>query len=817
MRIGSQLFAGILCLGMLFPSHAAAPTSSPVPTATPTPEQVKKFQQLTPAQRESVQRALQSGSLPAAPTTPTTATAPAPVSSEQTPPPPPDANVPGGLRAFGYDYFSARPDVAALAADLPVPDDYVVGPGDVLLVQLYGKDNAQYELPVTREGVVPFPGIGPIRVGNQPFGKVRDLIMRRVQGQFIGLKASVQVGRLRNIQIFVLGDVQRPGSYTVSGLATLTNAIFASGGIKPIGSLRQIQLKRQGKAIVTLDLYDLLLKGDNSSDARLQPGDVIFVPPIGKTAGIAGEVKRPAIYELKTETKLEELIELAGGLTAEAFPQSMQVERIEDNRDRTVIDIDMSKPEGRQTLLVSGDVVRVYPVSDQVERVVTLAGYTKRAGTYQWTDGMRITQLLPSLGDLPTEVDAHYQLIRREDPKTRFIELLSADLGAALAAPESDANVKLQPRDTVHVFSIHDNRRSTIDPLLEQIKAQSRPDRQDRELGIDGAVHHPGRYPFAPGMRLSDLLKAGGGLTDKAYTLEAELTRYSSVTGKERTQETTVVSLAGALAQDNASDPELKSYDHVVIRRIPNWTGDGFVTVRGQVAFPGRYPIAQGEKLSSVIQRAGGLTPSGFARGTIFLRESVRQREQVFLDRVAHELEEQVLLLSAQGEEVGKEKKDAVAEAKAILGQIRATKALGRVAIKLDELLEGDTGEDIVLLDGDSINIPQKPGEVTVTGQVYFPTSHLYKRGAGRDDYIAKSGGVTERGNASNVYVVHADGSVSAGGGWFSISPHMGAGDTVVVPVKVDRISSLKLATDVTQILYQLAVAVTAIKVLSTL
>ncbi len=705
----------------------------------------------------------------------------------------------------------------ALAADLPVPDEYVVGPGDVLLIQLYGKDNTQYELLVTREGVVQFPGIGPIHVGGKPFVKVRELITRRVQGQFIGLKASVQVGRLRNIQIFVLGDVVRPGSYTVSGLATLTNAILASGGIKRIGSLRQIQLKRQGKAVGTLDLYDLLLKGDNSADARLQPGDVIFVPPIGKTAGISGEVKRPAIYELKNETKLEELISLAGGLTAEAFPHSMQVERIQGNRERTVIDIDMTKPEGQQTLLVSGDVVRVYQVSDQMERIVTLSGYTKRAGPYQWTEGMRLTQLISSLGDLPTEVDAHYQLIRREDPKTRFIELLGADLGAALAAPESDANFKLLPRDTVYVFSIHENRRAVLDPLLDQVKAQSRPDRLEREIAIDGSVHHPGRYPFVPGMHLGDLLRAGGGLTDKAFTLEAELTRYSAPDGKERKQEVMVVSLDGALGKDSKNDPQLKPYDQVVIRRIPNWTGEGFVSIRGEVAFPGRYPIAQGEKLSSVIKRAGGVTPAGFARGSVFLRESARIREQAFLDRVARELEEQVLIVSAQGSEIGTEKKEAILEAQTLLKQIRATKALGRVAIKLDRLLDGEVEQDIALLDGDSILIPQKPGEVTVTGQVYFPTSHLYVKSYGRDDYVSKSGGVTERGNSSNIYVVHADGSVSAGSGWFSSSPDMGPGDSVVVPVKVERLKAMKLATDLTQILYQLALAAAGLKVLGTL
>jgi len=790
-------------------SSAATPPTAAAPTVNP-------LHQLTPAQRNALQKALKGSSLPAVPSVPGDKPVAEPTTKAVEPPTPSEES-PGGLRSFGYDYFSQRPDTTALSADLPVPDEYVVGPGDMLLVQLYGKDNVQYELPVTREGVVQFPGIGPIHVGGKPFSKVRELVTRRVQGQFIGLKASVQIGRLRNIQIFVLGDVVRPGSYTVSGLATLTNAILASGGVKKIGSLRQIQLKRQGKLVGTLDLYELLLKGDNSGDARLQPGDVIFIPPIGKTAGITGEIKRPAIYELKSESTLDELVALAGGLTAEAYPHTMQIERIQDNRDRTVIDIDMTQAESGKTTLVSGDVVRVFEVSDVVQRIVTLSGYTSRAGSYQWTEGMRLTQLIPSLADLPTEVDAHYQVIRREDPKTRSIEMLSADAGAALAAPESDANIKLLPRDTVYLFSIHDNRRAVLDPLLKQVRAQSRPDRLEREVTIEGSVHHPGRYPFAPGMRLGQLLNAGGGLTDKAFTLEAELTRYSASDGKERKQETTVISLVGTLAADGKNDPELKPYDQVVIRRIPNWTGEGYISIQGNVSFPGRYPIAPGEKLSSVLKRAGGVTPNGFARGALFLRDSVRVREQQFLDRVARELEEQILLASAQQPEVAKDKKESLVDAQALLKQIRATKAVGRVAIRLDDIIKGDEDQDVTLQDGDALLVPLRPSEVTVTGQVYFPTSHLYVKGGSRDDYVAKSGGVTERGNGGDVYVVHADGSVSAGGGWFSFSPRIGPGDTVVVPYKIDRVSALKVVGDVTQILYQLAVAAAALKVLSAL
>ena len=880
----------LFCIAAIAPLHAA----SPVPSA----EQLQQFQNLPPAQRQAVLRALQGGSAPApAASQPSTTPAPAPVSppataaevaiprikngdtillhynrkeavsgelpkavSSQIPDPkiytldksgvldlPNAGRIPlaglteeeAGLRlsvvpalrglaasvkilpveqelkSFGYDLFTATPDAFALTADIPVPDDYVVGPGDMVLVQLYGKDNSQYELPVTREGTLQFPGIGPIRVGGQPFAKVRDLLMRRVQGQFIGLKASVQLGRLRSIQIFVLGDVERPGSYTVSGLTTLTNAVFASGGIKKIGSMRQIQLKRQGKLVVTMDFYDLLLKGDNSADARLQPGDVIFVPPVGKTAGISGEVRRPAVYELKTETTLEELIVLAGGLSAEAFPHIVQIERIYENRERTVIDVDMAKPEGRQAPLVSGDIVRVHPVLDKAERIVALSGYVPRPGNYQWTEGMRLTQLIPSLRDLPSEVDGRYLLVKRENPKERTIELLNADLVAALEAPESGANILLQPRDIVYVFSIHEDRRTVIDPLLEQIKAQSGHNRQERETLINGVVHHPGRYPLSPGMRVSDLLKAAGGLTDKAYTLKAELTRFTAENGEPRKQELLAVDLAGVLRNEADKDLVLAPYDQLVIQRVPNWNEEGFVTIAGEVTFPGKYSVRRGEKLSEVFKRAGGLTQNAFPKGSLFLRESVRSREQEHLDRFVRQLEQDLALTAAQGATLGTDKESAIAQGHALLKQARATKALGRVAIDLEKLLDQDEGYDVTVQDGDRLYITQRPDEVTVVGEVYYPTSHLFSNHYDRGDYVGLSGGATERGNKGAIYVVHANGSVSPPAGWFSWEPRMGPGDTVVVPIKVDRISALKLVGDVSQILYQLAVSAAALKVLN--
>jgi len=714
------------------------------------------------------------------------------------------------LKPFGYDLFSAARKNLVSPTDIPVPADYVVGPGDTILVQLFGKENAEHELEVTRDGNVLFPGIGPIPVAGIGFAKLEKQIQNRVQKRFIGMKASVTLGKLRSTRVFVLGDVERPGSYAISGLSTLTNALFASGGVKRIGSLRDIQIKRQGKIISRLDLYDLLLRGDNRADVRLLAGDVIFIPPIGKTAGVAGRVRRPAIYELKDEKNVGDLVAMAGGFAPDAYPQVAKVERILENRERTVLTLDLASEEGKATELRDGDVVTIHKVVEQVEGVVTLVGHVRRPGNYQWKPDMRVSQIIPSLSALPRDVDARYLLIKREDPADRSFAFYSADITAALAKPGSEADVALQPRDEVHVFGLRGDRAALTKPLLEQARLRSGPEKQVPEVEVEGVVHHPGIYPLSSGMRVSDLLRAGGGLTERAYTVEAELTRFNVIPGEERKQSRTSIDVAAVLKNDSAKDTTLQPYDRLVIRRIPKWDEEGAIEITGEVRFPGKYPIARDEKLSDVIKRAGGFTDQAYAKGSVFLRESVREREQEHLQRLAEQLERELAIVAAQGPEVGVKKEVAVAEGKTLVQQLRTAKATGRMVVKLDELDDGGR-YDVVVRSGDKLYIPQQPQEVTVLGEVHYPTSHVFDSHASISNYIDQSGGETERGNTSATYVVRADGSVRVTGGWFRWNPDPQPGDTIVVPLKLERVSSLKLFTDVTTAVFQLAVTAAAI------
>ncbi len=300
------------------------------------------------------------------------------------------------LQPFGYDVF--KPGGASLSSPSsgPVPPDYVLGPGDSIRVQLFGNVNGIYEYEVSREGVLHLPEIGPVTVAGLPFSEFRTDLNKRVQEMLIGTQVSVTMGQLRTIRVYVLGDVNRPGSVVVSGLETMTGALYHSGGVSPIGSLRNIQLKRNGEVVSSLDAYDLLIRGDTSGNSRLQPGDVIFVPPIGKTVSISGAVNRPAIYEVKRLTTAADLVGLAGGFTPEAYAEGARLQRIDESGERTILSVNLNNESANTIRIMAGDALLIPAVLPEVENAIALAGHVHRPGDYPWYPGMRLTDLIES-------------------------------------------------------------------------------------------------------------------------------------------------------------------------------------------------------------------------------------------------------------------------------------------------------------------------------------------------------------------------------------------------------------------------------------
>jgi protein involved in polysaccharide export with SLBB domain len=723
----------------------------------------------------------------------------------------------GALEPFGYEVFEARAGGFEPVTSGPVPPDYVLGPGDSVRVQLFGNVNGIYEFEVSRDGILNLPELGPITVAGLPFSEFRRDLNKRVEQMLIGTQVSVTMGQLRTIRIFVLGDVNRPGSFVVSSLATISSALYYSGGISEIGSLRNIQLKRDGKVVSRLDMYDLLLKGDTSGDQRLQPGDVIFVPPIGATVGIGGAVRRPAIYELNGEKSVAESVKLAGGLKPVAFPAASRIERIDDENQRIVVSIDAESSEGAATRLVDGDTLIIPEVLPQLQGSVMLIGHVNRPGAFELRPGMRLTDLLPSANNLLPGADTGYVLIRRED-EHKQVTVVSANLQDAWANPGSEENPRLRPRDSVHVFSLAFSRQRVIQPLLEELKLQSRVGEPYREVSVSGSVKAPGVYPMEPGMRVSDLLRAGGQLSEEAYTLRAELARYQVVDGEFRNSEVIDINLDAVLRGDKTADLMLTEHDNVRISKIPQWDTLWSVQLDGEVRFPGEYRIRRGETLREVLERAGGLTDAAFPEGAIFLREALREREQEQIDALARRLEADLTQLSLETlETTGAE---ALETGQNLLEQLREVEAVGRLVIDLEQLASRASGVDLVndveLRDGDRLLVPKQAQEITVIGETQQNTSHLFQPGLTRDDYIDMSGGLTRRADKKLIYVVRASGAVITGNRsrWFGRGGgiDMRPGDTIVVPIETDRIRPLTFWTNVTQILYQGAIAVAAIQ-----
>ena len=721
------------------------------------------------------------------------------------------------LKPFGYDLFDERVSTFAPGSDVPVPSNYIVGPGDQISVQLFGAQNRTLRLTVGRDGRLAFPELGPIDVAGKDFEVVSREIEARVARQMIGTQASVGMGNARSIQVFVMGEAKKPGAYVVSGFSTITSALYASGGIQSTGSLRDIQLRRQGNLVRRLDLYDLLLRGDTSADISLLPGDVIFIPTVGSTAAVSGEVKRPGIYELKQGGSLGALIDLAGGLTPEADGSRVTVVRYGEDRRRVAVSVSLDDSATRRASVSNGDVVRVARLRPTIDSGVTLEGHVFRPGVSAWQPGMRISDLIPSLDELMPSADVGYVLVRRESVTDKTLTVLSADLEAALKNPGSSQDLLLSPRDRVVVFDFQASRRLLLDPILEELRRQSRLDSPTPIVGIGGRVKAPGDYPLEPEMRISDLLRAGGRLDPAAYSGSAELTRFVRL-DNERQSELLQIDLAAVLRGDVSADIVLQPFDVLTIKELPEWSVRESVTLRGEVRFPGTYPIRRGETLRSVLERAGGLSALAFTRGAVFTRQELKDREtqqsRDLSQRLRRDLAAAAIQMSqaAQSENAGQ----AALTAQSLLTQLEDTQPLGRLVINLDGVVSRSIGsrDDIILRDGDELIIPKIKQEVAVIGEVQNSTAHLFRSGLSRNDYVALSGGTTNRADSKRTYVVRADGSVVAGkGGWFggkadiAIQP----GDTIVVPLDTEKLPPLPFWQAVTTILYNAAVAVAAI------
>jgi protein involved in polysaccharide export with SLBB domain len=530
------------------------------------------------------------------------------------------------LKRFCYNLFTP-PSNFAPTTNVPVGPDYLLDPGDEIRLTVWGKFEGQWLAMVDRDSNIKLPKIGTIGVAGLTFKEVKDVLKKELSKYYTGFEMNVSMGALRSIRVYVVGNAKKPGAYTLSSLSTLVNALFEAGGPGSMGGMRDIQVKRNGNNVTHLDLYDFLIDGDKQKDIRLMPEDVIYIPTVGAVVGIAVNVKNPAIYELKGETKISDLIALAGGLTASAYLQWVQLERVYQNEVKIVIDANLKEIENnkdKDIVLKDGDLLKIFPIANLVVNAVTLKGNVARPGTYQWFDGMKVSDIIKNVDkDLQPDNFFDTAYIERFAPPDFHREIISFSLGKVLFDKDPKENKVLQPYDTINIFSKWD--------LLEKPMVR-----------ITGAVNKPGTFEYREKMKVSDLVMLAGGTKYFAYTKEAELTRVIPTQAGPK-KEKIIVNLEKAIHKDPKSDLELQQDDYLFVRAVPEWDLYKNVTIKGEVKFPGSYTIKKGERLSDLLERAGGFTEKAYLLATTFVRQSIKEIQQRNINDMVERLERELL------------------------------------------------------------------------------------------------------------------------------------------------------------------------------
>jgi polysaccharide export outer membrane protein len=533
------------------------------------------------------------------------------------------------LIQFGYDIFAQTPNNLAPLAGIPVPANYRIGPGDNIIVQLFGKRNVEYKLVVTRDGSILVPEYGPVKVAGLTFDEAEGLISEGFQRRVIGARTVVTMGQLRTLQIRLAGDVVHPGVFTVGGLSTMIDALLATGGIRPTGSLRRIELIRGGKRVALLDFYDLLLRGRISDELYLEHNDTIFVPPIGPIVYVGGDVQRPAIYELRDEQTVADVIAMSGGLLPTASLKDSHIERIQSGGSRTLLDFSSVESGGDKVILATrvrtGDLLRVLPLEDELADVVLFTGHVKRPGGYQYRSGMRVSDVVSSVDVLLPGADVDFLLIKRESPKTLRIETIYINLLDVLSSPGGAADVPLQSRDQLFAFNLADDRESAVTSIVRKLDIQATQSRPARVVEVRGATRFNGRLPLQDGARLVDITHMAGGLLPGAELYYGVLAR-TLYPGTEI--KVIAFNLAAALASpssdanlvvesgdrlyffdEKANRSELMSDEIYRLRQQSSFGADErLVVVQGEVLNAGTYPLVKGMRASDLLCAARGLS-----------------------------------------------------------------------------------------------------------------------------------------------------------------------------------------------------------------
>jgi len=716
----------------------------------------------------------------------------------------------GDLRPYGYSLFASEPTTFAPVGAIPAPEKYVIGPGDRFRVIFFGKESGDYLVPVERDGTIAVPDLDRFNVQGMSFEAVRQLLANRVQERKLGVSVSVTLDELRSIQIFVLGDVAQPGSFAVSSFSTVINALFVAGGVTNQGSLRNIELKRNGQVVARLDLYRLLLSGDISEDLRVQQGDVVFVPAVGTQVAIRGEVKRPAVFEIKPDETLQSVVGFASGFSGFAYEREIRVRRTLAGLDR--ISRSLKSDELADIVPLGGDLIEVLPVNIEPTSTIELAGLFSRPGFREWRDGIRLKDVISSPRDiLIPPLEALVVIESRDGVEGRLrVDIVRAteifsDLTIASRQLGFDRITVVPVNNDSSVDGAASDRAEFFRALNARVIASTELGRVPRVVDVQGEVRAPGRYPLSSRETIADMIVAAGGYSPEADINAVELVRRTTDGFDIQKVTASQFDLLGAITPGSV----------LVVRQDREQTSLPAVTIEGFVRYPGTYRMPRGSTISDLLSRAGGVLDNADLRAAVFSREQLRQQQVRQLERLqmetAAELQQEQL-----GQTADQSERDVVELSKEIT-TLSSTDIVGRLVVDLPSIIAGLSSQDVILEDGDRLVVPSIRQAVTVIGEVLFPTSHVYQLDTSVEAYLAKSGGINKRADGQRTYIIRANGAVEPVGrrGAFSLPVATAIviepGDTIVVPRDVDDVPKLELWSTVTQIIYQSAVALAAI------
>jgi protein involved in polysaccharide export with SLBB domain len=778
------------------------------------------------------------------------------------------------LPIFGENLFKSAPSTFAPLNEAPVPPDYIIGPGDELRIRIWGQINFNANVTVDRAGEIYLPQVGAVHVAGLPYQALSDHLHAAVARVFRNFNLTADIGQIRAVQVYVVGMVHRPGTYTISSLSTLVDALFASGGPSVEGSMRHIYLKRNGNTIADFDLYDLLVNGDKSHDAKLESGDVIFVPPAGPQVAMTGSVRYPAIYELRRGETIADLIKDAGGASTTASDSRISIERIEDHQTRTAMEVAFDA-HGLATTLRQGDILRVFSIVPMYRKTVTLRGYVANPGRFAWHSGMHLSDLIPDRDSLlsrdywwrraqlglPAPAFEPVPALAAQSQPSQAVDLRNREKNFPLTAAQcraynaaynsnwyrcnpyknsrgqfgaNGANSPNNPNSSNGQYSYQPQDQYGLNAQQQYQQQQEQSYQQQMSSGP-----HAGGGTLAAGENRVITENTAGATQHTRVNLPAPEIDWDYAVIERinpRTLKTSLIPFdLGKLVMDHDSSQNLALEPGDIVTvfsqadiHVPIEQQTKFVRLEGEFVHAGIYSVKPGETLPELIARAGGFTSNAYLYGSEFTRVSARVIQQQRINEYVQNLQMEISrgTLAQESSGVGSAQDVASATAAAasereLISHLQQIRASGRIVLELKPHSTGiATLPPIQLQDGDSFVVPSVPSSVNVVGAVYDQNTFLYVPGRRVGDYLHLAGGPNRDADRKHAFIIRADGSVVSRvatstfwGNTFD-STRIHPGDTIVVPEKTYGRSNLRGFLEWSQLFSQLALGAAAINVI---